>query len=197
MSCKLDERYLETIELPPGAIVVDCGASVGDTVAVFLAKGATVHAFEPNPLAFAHLKQRFEGETALTLYPNAISGADGTAEFYPHEDLAEDTLGSANGSSLLAFKGNVRTDEPYSVETVDLSRILRELGQQVAFLKIDIEGAEIGAVNRLLDTGAHRLADQIVVETHEIKIPELLEPTEKLRARIADEGVENIRLDWH
>jgi len=194
---KQDERFLETLEFEPGAIVVDCGASVGDTVAVFLSKGCQVHAFEANPLAVAHLRQRFEGEPNLTLYHKAVSDEDGVASFYLHEDLNENTLNTANGSSLLEFKKNVRNDDPTEVETIDLAGFLQSLGQPVAFLKIDIEGAEIGVVNRLLDTGAYKIANQIVVETHERKITELFEPTEALRERIEQEGVTNIRLDWH
>ena len=194
---KLDESYLETIELKPGAIVIDCGVSVGDTIAVFLKKGATVHAFEPNPMAIKTVEERFAGVEGLILHSAAVYDRDGRADFYFHEDLTEETVGAANGSSLLAVKGNVNSDEPHEVQTIDLAKYIQGIGQPIAFLKIDIEGAEIEVVNHLLDLGAHTLVDQIVVETHERKIPELTEPTEALRNRITEMGATNIRLDWH
>jgi FkbM family methyltransferase len=197
MSAKLDESYLKTLELPAGTLAVDCGASVGDVTAVFREKGLRVHSFEPNPLAFAHLKDRFAGDDMVTCHQAAISGKDGRAQFYPHEDLSEDSLETANGSSLLEFKSNVLNDQAMDVDVIDLARFIDELGCEVEVLKIDIEGAEIEAVNRLLDTGSYRKAKRILVETHERKIHELREPTEALRKRIEEMAVEHIRLDWH
>lgn len=198
MTGKLDETFLKTLELPPGSVVVDCGASIGDTIEVFLEKGAVVHAFEPNPAAVAHLKERFADAKDLTLYQKAVSDKNATASFFLHEDLGPETLKTANGSSLLDFKGNVDTAAPVEVETIDLAEFLQSLDTKVTVLKIDIEGAELEVVNRLLDTGAYDVAEQILVETHERKIPELAERTEALRKRIADLGLtERINLEWH
>ncbi len=72
-----------------------------------------------------------------------------------------------------------------------------DLDTEIEVLKIDIEGAEIEAVNRLLDTGSYRKAKRILVETHERKIHELREPTEALRNRIEEMGIDHICLDWH
>ncbi len=198
MTGKLDESFLQTLEIPEGSVVVDCGASIGDTVEVFLGKGAIVHAFEPNPAAFAHLQTRFPDSANLTLYQKAISDHNGTARFFLHEDLGPETLKTANGSSLLDFKGNVDRSAPVEVPTIDLSEFLLDLETQVEVLKIDIEGAELGVVNKLLDTTAYQKANRILVETHERKIPELLEETNALRERIESMGLTSlINLEWH
>ena len=194
---KLDESFLQTLELPEGSLALDCGASVGDVTAVFREKGMRVHSFEPNPLAFAHLAKRFADDADVTCHQAAISGQDGTAQFYPHEDLSEESLHTANGSSLLEFKSNVLKERAMDVEVIDLSRFIDELDCEIEVLKIDIEGAEIEAVNRLLDTGSYKRAKRILVETHERKITELQEPTEALRQRISAMGIESICLDWH
>ena len=197
MSAKLDESYLKTLDLPAGTLALDCGASVGDVTAVFREKGLRVHAFEPNPLAFAHLKDRFADDDMVNCHQAAISDKDGTAQFYPHEDLSEERLHTANGSSLLEFKSNVLKDQAMDVAVIDLARFIDDLDSEVEVLKIDIEGAEIETVNRLLDTGSYRKAKRVLVETHERKIEELREPTEALRRRIEEMGIENICLDWH
>lgn len=197
---KLDESDLTELPIGAGDLVVDCGASVGDVTAVLVEKGAEVHAFEPNPVAFAHLSERFASAGNVTCYQKAVSVAEGTAIFYPHENLVEnpDAIDTANGSSLLDFKGNVSTEHGYEVGTIDLVAFLEGLDRPVRLLKIDIEGAEIDVVNRLLDEDALRQVEQVLVETHERKIPELKEPTDALRQRIIDKGLDDkVSLDWH
>ncbi len=197
---KMDESDLADFPLAVGDLVLDCGASVGDVTAVLVEKGAEVHAFEPNPVAFARLRERFSALPNVTCFQKAVSVANGSATFFPHENLVDDpqAIDTANGSSLLDFKGNVSIDHGYSVDTVDLADYIKSLGRPVKLLKIDIEGAEIEVVNRLLDEDALREVERVLVETHERKIPELLDATEALRRRIVDTGnAGKISLDWH
>ena len=197
---KLDESDLSSLSIAAGDLVVDCGASVGDVSEVLAELGAEVHAFEPNPVAFARLAARFEASPTVNCYQQAVSTENGSATFYPHESLVEDptAIDTANGSSLLAFKSNVRTDHGYTVETIDLAAFIKGLGRPVRLLKIDIEGAEIEVVNRLIDERVLDDVEQVLVETHERKITELLDSTEALRERIGKEGLsDKISLDWH
>jgi len=194
---KLDEKFLEYLELSQRDIVIDCGASIGDTVDVFRRKGALVHAFEANPMAVEALKKRFKEDDMVVIHEAAVYDRYGTANFYFHEELSESTLKTANGSSLLKVKGNVNKESPCQVRTIDVSDFIEKLESRVAVLKVDIEGAEIEVVNHLLDTGVYKLCSHILVETHERKIPELLKPTELLRKRLKDMRVENINLEWH
>src|SRR5216117_3530220 len=46
--------------LNKNSLVIDCGANTGDITKKFADTGATVHAFEPDPLAYEFLKKRFE-----------------------------------------------------------------------------------------------------------------------------------------
>src|SRR5215471_19231611 len=43
----------------PGDVIIDCGANIGDVTSLFARAGATVYAFEPNPLCFSILSRRF------------------------------------------------------------------------------------------------------------------------------------------
>src|SRR3546814_4893063 len=47
--------------LRPGDIAIDCGANVGRFTRPIAEGGATVHAFEPNPDAFAELSRNLAG----------------------------------------------------------------------------------------------------------------------------------------
>ena len=83
------------------------------------------------------------------------------------------------------------------VECIDLSEFVTSLNRPVRLLKIDIEGAEIAVVNRLIDTRAMDLIDLAIVETHETQQPSLLEATNALRERINASGYQaKFRLDW-
>src|SRR5215213_2826967 len=43
----------------PGDIVIDAGANVGDVTSLCARTGATIHAFEPNPVCYRILEKRF------------------------------------------------------------------------------------------------------------------------------------------
>ncbi len=82
------------------------------------------------------------------------------------------------------------------VPVVDLVSFIRTLGRPVALIKLDIEGAEVGVLERILDEGLHRDVGAIYVETHERHSPEIAERTAGLRRRLAAEGVTTSNLDW-
>jgi hypothetical protein len=47
--------------LRPGDVVVDCGANIGLITLRLAARGATVHAFEPDPYSFGRLRAATAG----------------------------------------------------------------------------------------------------------------------------------------
>lgn len=197
-SRKLDEKFIAELEIEPGEIAIDCGASIGDVTEELVKKGAEVCCFEANPVTFEFLSKRFGSNPSVQCFQKAVSDRAGKARFYLHEDFdgSDEKLRTANGSSLLEFKGNVRKDQPIEVETIDLCAFIESLDREIGLLKIDIEGAEIEVINRLIDTGLYKKARVILAETHERKIPELRVPTQKLRDRIKEMGISNIDLDW-
>ncbi len=185
-----------SVQLGPGDVAVDCGANVGDVTALLARGGATVHAFEPNPVAFAELERRFEGVGHVRCHRQAVAVGAGPRRLFLHERAEEDGLRWSTGSSLLSAKPNVRQESFVKVETVDLCDFLRGLGVQVRLLKLDVEGAEVELLDRLLDTGLVHSIDHIFVETHEEKIPELRVGTRALRVRLRHLGLSHVNLDW-
>jgi hypothetical protein len=61
---------------------------------------------------------------------------------------------------------------------------------------MDVEGAEVGLLNQLLDEGLHERIDQVFAEVHDRQNRTLAEPTRLLRERLAAFGASHIRLDW-
>jgi hypothetical protein len=82
------------------------------------------------------------------------------------------------------------------VEGIPFAEFVRDLGARVRLLKMDIEGAEVAILNRLLDEGLHERIDQVFVEVHDRQNKSLAEPTRLLRERLAALGAGHIRLDW-
>jgi FkbM family methyltransferase len=124
-----------TIGAEPGTMV-DVGAHQGSSLAPFLARGWTIHAFEPDPANRAILSTNFPG---LKVDSRAISDVDG-------EDVSLFTSDVSTGISTLSpFHPSHRPTA--TVKTVRLDSYLHENNvSQVDFLKTDIEGFDLIAL---------------------------------------------------
>ena len=182
-----------------GDIIIDCGANIGNITEQFLLQGAgKVYAFEPNPYAFAVLKERFLDNPRVVCINKGVAGTKsvGEAKLFLHKKAKTNQVKYASGCSILSDKKNVNAEDYLSIEIIDLCEFIKNLQEPVKILKIDIEGAEVGLINDLIDQGLPSEIGYIIAETHAEKIPFLREPTEKLIQRIKDEDISNIKLDW-
>jgi FkbM family methyltransferase len=185
------------LDLRPGDVAIDCGANVGNVTAALARTGASVHAFEPNPAAFAVLVERLGGLANVELHRQAVLERGGPTRLYLHVDAVHDPVAASAGSSVLPFKGNVDPDAYVDVDAVDLAEFVLGLDRAVKVVKIDVEGAECPIVHRLLDTGAIDRIGTVLVELHDRHIPELRGENDLLRERIVREGLaERVLTDW-
>jgi lipopolysaccharide transport system ATP-binding protein len=189
-----DDQVFDIIK--PGDITIDCGANVGDVTAKMVEKGATVYAFEPNPFAFERLQKRFEGNKNVVCINKGVWDKKGTMPLYLHYKNDDDPIKWSVSASLLSFKQNVDKDNYVEVELVDLKEFIDSLEQDVQLMKLDVEGAEIEILNKLINTGTITKIKQVLVETHEKQMPELFEPTKQLREQIKTQKLQNINLNW-
>jgi FkbM family methyltransferase len=180
----------------PGDILIDCGANVGDVTSSFARTGATVYAFEPDPLCFSVLSKRFSLTPNVTcLHQGVMDKSCSLTLNSPSAHGKWDNLDSTVSSSFI--RADLTAPRQAVVDCIDLSEFITSLNRRVRLLKIDIEGAEIPVINRLIDSGAVDLIDLAVVETHETQQPSLLQATTSLRERINASGHESrFRLDW-
>lgn len=182
--------------LRPGDVAVDCGANRGDVTAVLAASGAEVHAFEPDPYNIDKLRERFADAANVHLHPAAVGTSAGTirlmraANWEANPDLA------SVKSTVVAGGHNIAEAEGIDVPMIDFPAFLRGLGR-VAFVKLDIEGAELELLERML---ADRLFDQVqltVAETHERKFKDLRPRFAALRDAVASAyPPARVNLDW-
>lgn len=189
-------RAFHRFPLGPGDIAIDCGANIGDVTLTLAAGGATVHAFEPFPEAFAVLERRTRDFPHVHCHPRAVADCSGSTQLFLHRRRSEDPLKHSAGSSLIAEKHNLDPQRSIEVEKVDLAEVIQDLGPRVKLLKIDVEGFEVRLLNHLLDTGAIHAVDQVFCETHEFKVARLYRDIRRLRQRLAAEGIEHVNLDW-
>jgi FkbM family methyltransferase len=191
------ERRIAGLELGPDDVAVDCGANVGLVTSELARTGAYVHAFEPNPDAYAVLEDRFENVENVELHTDAVLDHAGPVRLYLHVDAVDDPVGSSIGSSLLDFKGNVDPSRFVEVQAIDLAEFVLGLGRPVAVVKLDVEGVECQIVHRLIDTNAVDRVGTVFVELHDRHIPELRAEYNGLRRRLEREGLaDRVLTNW-
>lgn len=189
-------RQLLALQLSERDLAIDCGAHVGEVTQLLCRSGAQVYAFEPNPDAFKVLENRFRSHGNVHCIQKAVLDRAGILPLYLHERCLLDPVMWATASSLLEFKPNVRKDSTVLVDVIDLSAFIRSLGRKVNVLKLDVEGVECRILKRLISDGSIDLVENIFVEIHDDKIPQLHEETKELREIIRDKGLNRINLDW-
>jgi FkbM family methyltransferase len=132
------ERAWIKSNVTPGMEVADIGANVGDYTE-FMAKLVTptgrVHAFEPDKKNYQKLVELTRKWKQIRTYNSAISNEDSTTTFYTSKYLNTDNRIYPDDSVL---------SESYDVETVRLDSVFA--CDQLDFIKMDIEGAELMAL---------------------------------------------------
>jgi len=124
--------------IQPGDVCFDAGASVGFYTCLFALQGARVYAFEPVPASFALNEEavRLNGCQSKVKAVNAGLGERaGTIRIHTFKNLS---LGHASSCDL------GRADaEPHECRMTTLDAVCAEEAlDQIAFVKIDVEGFE-------------------------------------------------------
>ena len=137
--------------------MLDCGANIGIGLAYLkkLCPNAVIYAFEPDGEAFGCLSENVQRNhlTDVHLYPNAVWVKNEELEFF------------ADGSWGGGLFPKHRSDEPSRVAAIDLSEFL---GQEIEFLKMDIEGAETAVIQHT-STNIIKNVKRFFFEWHSIK----------------------------
>lgn len=180
-------------QLDETSLCIDLGANVGKISEIFALTSAKVLSYEPDPWAFGKLKERLSKFENVELHEAAVGTESGEAILYRAPNFEKDREKLSLGASLA--KGS--NGENFSVKLYDVRQLLKNLGQPVDILKIDIEGAEIDMMNALInDDALLKKIRYVFVETHETFNEEFRLKTDKLRRKIELRKLVNINLDW-
>ena len=142
--------------LRPGAVIVDVGAHIGEFSRPLLDLGCTCYAVEP----VADLLAQLADQPGLLKVCRAITATDGEVVLHlsrnPQANSVFDTIARQHGSA-----GTLR------VRSSTLAAFLDEAGiRELAVLKLDIEGSELGVLQSLPAEWLLRIG-QISVEFHD------------------------------
>lgn len=131
----------------PGDCAVDVGANIGETTIILsrcVGARGTVYAFEPHPKVFSYL----QGNLRLNACRNVLARRVAVGPDAGYVSFLDSKWDDMN---------RVVSDGPIEVECSTLDRQLPE-DARVAFLKIDVEGLEVGVL-----AGATRTLSQTEV----------------------------------
>jgi FkbM family methyltransferase len=188
--------------LRPGDVVLDCGANVGAVTGPLAQTGATVHAFEPDPFAFAQLSDRVAGMGNVVLHNAAVGVTAGTVRLMRAANFDENPMAGSVKSTVITGGRNIDEAQGATIDVAmialpDLIRTIAAEQGEVAFLKMDIEGAELDLLEHMQAHGLFDLVRLTVAETHENKFRDLRPRFAALRAAVAaDYPVTRVNLDW-
>ncbi|MEO6347210.1 MAG: FkbM family methyltransferase [Aquaticitalea sp.] len=168
-------------EIIPGCnFVIDVGANIGYFSQYFgqlTNDTKKVVIFEPGPENLTYLKRNISCYDSIRLIEKAVSNTNGRANFYV------DDLTGQNNSLLSDYKiydevlknsGVTATKKMIEVETVTLDSFMEQEypGESPDFIKIDIEGAELFALQGM-EKILELYAPTLMVEISE-NIPEVI-----------------------
>lgn len=154
-------------------LIVDLGSNIGVSVLFFkwLYPRARIIAFEPDSETFGLLKKNVEENHLkdVRLYNMAVYDSESTIPFYYDPDAPGQFAMSTRKERL-----------PKASRTVQSTLLSSYIEEQVDFLKMDIEGAEIKVIGELSAHNKLRSVKEMVIEYHHHITPETNELSEIL-----------------
>jgi FkbM family methyltransferase len=150
-------------EVKKGDVALDIGANIGYytlIMARIVGDGGKVFAFEPDPSNFALLKKNVEanGYKNVVLVQKAVSDKTGQVRLYlsPTKAVDHRIFDSGDGRQSIA------------IEAVRLDDYFANFAGEIAFIKMDVQGAECGVVQGMLN---------LLQKNHNVKITMEFSPT--------------------
>jgi len=177
----------------PGDAVMDLGANVGDYTIKLAETGATVHAYEPDPIAFHSLSKRTEGLGNVILYPAAVALHAGRLQLNRTPNFEMDPLLWTTCSSIVLQKGGSPGIE---VEVISFRDAIDRCGKKVSIIKMDIEGAEFDIIEKIFAEPEEFKFEAMFVETHEKCLLEKVSLIFRLNREAASLQARYINLHW-
>lgn len=156
--------------------ILDVGANKGQSIDFFLSlfPNARIFAFEPNPVLFQKLQQKYRGNSLIHLVNKGVSNQNGqlelketvTDETSTFEDLNYESKYLERKTKILGVNKDQLVRKSYWVDVIRLSDFIQEQGiTDIHILKIDTEGHEYNCLEGLF-SGDIPLINFIQLEHH-------------------------------
>lgn len=163
----------------PGMVMLDIGGHVGyytHLASPLVGASGRVIAFEPHPRNVALLRRNTAHRPNVTVLQVALAEQEGTAELYDYlmmsasgslhyDETMRDVQRAHMSDSDVAPRANGFQPQTFTVRTARVDDLLADLGiSAVDVVKMDIEGAELGALRGMTRTIAQSRTLSLVME---------------------------------
>lgn len=138
-------RYKDIVKIEKGDVCLDIGACLGDTAIYMNKNGASqVYSFEIDRNNIACMEKTFSklGLNSIKIIQNAISNNSNPFYYTP----APNNIGAGKISE------EKKNDDSYQVKCTTIDQICKDMHIRPNFIKMDIEGAELDAIEGARDT---------------------------------------------
>ena len=153
VACSGDQTLRQEYEIAPGEVVVDLGGYQGQWASDIYARyRPRMFVFEPVPQFADNIRRRFRSNPDIEVVEAAVAAADGRMQI--------GVLGDASSSFA-------EREDMVDVAVLDFVTWWRGAGfDEIALLKINIEGGEYELLEHLVATGAVRKVRNVQVQFH-------------------------------
>jgi FkbM family methyltransferase len=184
------------VRLNKNSVVIDCGANIGNISSFLSITGATIYAFEPDPIAFESLQKNYSERKNIHCINKGVWDRNTKLRLFRHAGMKKNEQAFTVGSSIVKSKKNISTVSSVEIEVINLVEFIQSLNRKVDLIKIDVEGAETEILRSVIQQDAHTLFKMMYAETHETKIPGQKVQMDKIKAQMKQKGITNIKLNW-
>ena len=167
-----DSRFL--ISKKDKVIFLDLGANIGQGYTWFskFFKGENIdfELFEPNPYCYKKLKNYLDIKNkSIILHNLGVSTKSGKVKFYGLKE--EGDMYSLSGSIIKDHNSihyKTKEENAIEIETINLGELIIKKSKTYdkLIIKMDIEGAEVEILEKLISTKIANLIDVLYVEFH-------------------------------
>jgi FkbM family methyltransferase len=135
------EYFFNHLQLGKDEVFIDCGAYIGDTIDEFLKRCPEykqIVAFEPETENFRKLKKKHGTNSKITLINAGVYDKEGETLFERQDGLSRIIQPSSSPPKQDDWRSNFMSIQLKTIDNLKL--------ENVSFIKMDIEGAELNAL---------------------------------------------------
>ena len=180
----------------PGDVCIDLGANLGVFTEKLARTGALVHAYEPDPYAYDIAQKRVGHLPNVVLHNAAVAMTGGTLPMRRSVKFARKPA-AATGSSTIVFND----PKKFGTDTFDVTvhafrDVIADIGQPIAIVKMDIEGAEFDILRDVFAHPADFDIAALYCETHERSVYAEFAEIDRMRRASETLARPHINLYW-
>lgn len=180
----------------PGDMCIDLGANLGVFTEKLARTGAWVHAFEPDPYAYDIAQKRVGHLPNVTLHNEAVAMTGGTLPMRRSVKFDRKPA-AATGSSSIVFNNPKKFKaDSFDVTVRAFRDVMAGMGQPVAIVKMDIEGAEFDILRDIFAHPADFDIAALYCETHERSVYAEFAEIDRMRRESETLARPHINLYW-